>query len=355
MLNPILSDRKNFLVYLFSGIFVSVLHFVILSFFFGLPPMVSAADALVYTTLLFLLGIGIWYMVSYLSISDQSYHLVLADHLVTGGIIILLWLFGGFFILDGLFAGDINYQEFLGISLPWRFVYGILLYAVLVMIYYLMNYYRVYQEKLMQEAELKQIIKESELNLLKSQINPHFLFNSLNSINSLIIADAEKAREMIIELSDFLRYTVRTNEKETVTLKEELDNIQCYLNIEKIRFGDRILVEDEIEDACLERKIPNMILQPFFENAVKHGVNESTDAVTITTMCTTTDEDLTISISNNFTAGSISKKGKGIGIENIKKRMMLHYKRNDLVNIRKKSNIFEVVLTFPNQENIEKN
>ena len=347
MLNPIISDRKSLLVYLASGFFIAILHFIILNIFFGFPLEIAAADALVYTAVLFLLGIGVWYIVRYLSLSDQSYHLVLADHLVTGGIVVLLWLFGGFLVLDVLFDSYPVYSDFLSNSLPWRFVYGILVYAVLVMIYYLMNYYRVYQEKLLNEAELKRTIKESELNLLKSQINPHFLFNSLNSINSLIITDAEKAREMIIELSDYLRYTVRTNENETVTLREELHNIECYLNIEKIRFGERLAVVNDIEDECLDTKIPNMILQPVFENAIKHGVNESTDAVTITTTCSMANDQLSISISNNFTEGNISKRGKGIGIENINKRMLLHFKRNNLVKVRKTSNIFEVILTFP--------
>ncbi len=347
MLNPIITQRKNFLVYLVSWLLIMLLHFVIMYFFFSFSLTIAAADAFVFTVLLFLLGIGVWYIVKYLTISDQSYHLILADHLVTGGVIVLMWLFGGYYLLKTIFADNVAYCDFLGLSLPWRFVYGILLYALIVMIYYLINYYKNYQEKLLKESELKQVVQESELNLLKAQINPHFLFNSLNSINSLIFSDPEKAQEMVVGLSDFLRYTVRRDENEHISLKDELENIRKYLAIEKIRFGSRLVIEEAVEDACLERKIPNLILQPIYENAIKHGVNESTDTVTITTDCSFENDELIIMISNNYSMGNLYKKGKGIGIDNIRKRLMLHYKRTDLLEIEKSSYHFRVILKIP--------
>ncbi|MBE0636965.1 MAG: histidine kinase [Bacteroidales bacterium] len=347
MLNPIITQRRHFIVYLLSFAIIFLFHFIILTFFFGYPMGVAFADAAVYTVLMFFLGIGTWYIVQHLTLSEQKYHLVLADHLVAGAVVVLLWLFGGYFVLSTIFQNKAGYIDFLNQTIPWRFVYGFLLYAVIVMVYYLISYYRDYHEKLMQENQLKQAIQESELNLLKSQINPHFLFNSLNSINALMITDTDKAREMIVELSEFLRYTVRGNENEQISLREELENIDRYLGIEKIRFGNRLVIEKELEEVCLDRKIPNMILQPLYENAIKHGLNESTDQVTVTTTCRAENEWLRISISNNFTPGSISKKGKGIGIANVQKRLMLHFHRTDLVNIEKTGNYFTIHLTIP--------
>jgi LytS/YehU family sensor histidine kinase len=266
---------------------------------------------------------------------------------VTGGIVVLIWLFSGFYALSWLFSENAEYVKFLSDSLPWRFVYLIMIYALLVMVYYLVNYYRQFHEKVMQEAELKQVIQQSELNMLKSQINPHFLFNSLNSIHSLIMADPEKASDMLMELSEFLRYTVRKNQDEQVSLKNELENIEKYLDIEKIRFGSRLIVEEDIAEACLSCKIPNLILQPIYENAIKHGVNESTDTVTITTECSLEDGMLKISIGNNYAPGSVSRKGKGIGLENIRKRLKLHFKRADLLEIEKSSFYFTVIIRIP--------
>ncbi len=347
MLNPIITQARHFIIYSVAFAIILLLHFIILYFFIGYSLMLSIADASVYTVLMFLLGIGVWYIVQHLTLSEQKYHLVIADHLVAGGVVVLLWLFGGYFVLSQLFHNNSGYIEFLNLTLPWRFIFGIMMYALIVMIYYLISYYRDYHEKLMQEAQLKQTVQESELNLLKSQINPHFLFNSLNSINALMISDTEKAREMIVELSEFLRYTVRSNENEQISLREELENIDRYLEIEKIRFGRRLVIEKMVDDKCLESKIPNMILQPLYENAIKHGVNESTEEVAISTVCHAEGDRLRISISNNFTPGSISKKGKGIGISNVQKRLMLHFKRTDLVAIEKTGNFFTIHLTIP--------
>ncbi len=348
MLNPIITQRRHFLIYAAAFAIILMMHYIILRVFLGMPVDVSIADALVYTLLMFLLGIGAWYIVRHLTLSEQKYHLVLADHLVAGGVVVLLWLLGGSFLLKTIFQQKQSYLEFLNLTLPWRFVYGIMMYALIVVIYYLIIYYRDYHEKVMQEAELKQAFKESELNLLKSQINPHFLFNSLNSINALIIADTEKAGEMIVELSEFLRHTVRVNENEYVTLREELENIDRYLSIEKIRFGDRLVIEKDVNEACLDRTIPNMILQPLYENAVKHGVNESTEEVTISTVCKSEASHTRISISNNYTPGNISRKGKGIGLDNVKKRLTLHFKQYDLMHIERSGNIFTVTLNIPN-------
>lgn len=347
MLNPIITQARHFIIYSVAFVILLLLHFTILYFFIGYSLILSITDAAVYNGLMFLLGIGVWYIVQHLTLTEQKYHLVIADHLVAGGVVVLLWLFGGYFVLSQLFHNNSGYVEFLNLTLPWRFIFGIMMYALIVMIYYLISYYRDYHEKLMQEAQLKQAVQESELSLLKSQINPHFLFNSLNSINALMINDTDKAREMIVELSEFLRYTVRSNENEQISLREELENIDRYLDIEKIRFGRRLVIEKMVNDECLERKIPNMILQPLYENAIKHGVNESTDEVTISTVCHAEDGRLRISISNNFTPGSISKKGKGIGISNVQKRLMLHFKRTDLVNIEKTGNLFTIHLTIP--------
>jgi sensor histidine kinase YesM len=308
------------------------------------------ADSAIYTGMVFLTGIGIWYIVRYLAISDQKYHLVVIDHLVTGGILVLIWLFGGYYLLSLLFAGDAEYVSFLSQSLPWRFVYLLLVYAIIVMVYYLANYYNNYHDKLLQESVMRQVIQESELNLLKSQINPHFLFNGLNSIHSLIMTDAEKAGEMLLELSDFLRYTIRQNHDELVSLDTELEHIAKYLDIEKIRFGQRLVIENNISEACRQRKIPNMILQPVYENAIKHGVNESTDAVVITTTCQVQNGMMQIAIGNNDTPGNLSRRGKGIGLDNISKRLSLQYHRNDLVQIAKSSFYFKVTISIPEHE-----
>jgi two-component system, LytTR family, sensor kinase len=347
MISPLITNKKNMTVYAIVMLIILLLHFAILYFFFGFEVVTALADAGVYSAMIFLLGIGLWYIVKYLAPGERKIIQVWIDHFIAGVLLVTIWLFGSFYLLSSIFKLNPEYLEFLSLSLPWRFIYLLLVYAILVMVYYLINYYNRFHEKEMQEAELKQAVQQSELNMLKSQINPHFLFNSLNSIHSLIMYDPDKAGEMLTELSDFLRYTVRTNHNERVSLKDEMENIDKYLAIEKIRFGERLIVQHKVEAKCLGRKIPNMILQPVYENAIKHGVNESTETVTIQTKCNVVGGILRISISNNFTPGNISKKGAGVGLENIRKRLRLHYKMSDLLQVENHSGVFTVHISIP--------
>jgi LytS/YehU family sensor histidine kinase len=199
------------------------------------------------------------------------------------------------------------------------------------------------------EARLNTLLKESELNMLKSQINPHFLFNSLNSISSLTVINPEKAREMVIKLSDFLRYSVSSGAGNLTSLAEELENIKRYLEIEKIRFGDKLVYELNVNPQCVEQKIPVMILQPLYENAIKHGVYESTNQVLIETECRVNSGCSEIRIVNDFDPDAIPRIGAGVGLNNIRERLRLTYHRNDLLKTFKEGNRFYVELKIPDK------
>ena len=191
------------------------------------------------------------------------------------------------------------------------------------------------------------MIREAELQALKSQINPHFLFNSLNSISSLTVSNPEKAQEMVINLSNFMRYSLIHNEKEMVPFSRELDNIKLYLSIEKVRFGRKLNAEFEIDVHCMDAEIPNMILQPLFENAIKYGVYETTDQVTIKTVCNCEVNFLRITITNDYDAATMKRKGEGIGLRNIRKRMEIIYNNPELVKVTDNKTSFEVQLIIP--------
>jgi LytS/YehU family sensor histidine kinase len=215
------------------------------------------------------------------------------------------------------------------------------------MIYYVIIYYNDLQKKLENEARLNEIVKDSELNLLKAQINPHFLFNSLNSVSSLTMSNPVKAQEMVIKLSDFLRYTISRDKEKLSTLNSELENTRRYLDIEQVRFGSRLEYEFRIDDRCLSLEMPVMILQPLFENAVKHGVYESTGKVTISTTGELFEGYMQIVITNNFEPGAPSKKGAGIGLKNIRERLKLIYRNEQLLETRVVGNLFGATLIIP--------
>jgi len=212
---------------------------------------------------------------------------------------------------------------------------------------YLIIYYGNFREKSLKEVELRALVKEAELKSLKYQIKPHFIFNSLNSISSLTMIDPERARDMIIKLSDFMRGTLAKSTGQKYSLEEELKNVKLYLDIEKIRFEDKFIYTEDVSDGCRKVEVPNLILQPIFENAIKYGVYEITETVEIKLTCKRQAEYMVITISNNYDPDSVPRKGEGIGLNNIRQRLKLIYNQDNLLSIKNENNIFTVYLFIP--------
>jgi LytS/YehU family sensor histidine kinase len=166
-------------------------------------------------------------------------------------------------------------------------------------------------------------------------------------MSALTVINPEKARSMILKLADFLRYTLASNEKQTTTLNEELKNIRLYLEIEKIRFEDKFEFTENINNDCLNIKVPSMILQPLFENAIKHAVYEALEKVELNISASLKDLFMEIKVENNFDGMVSAKSGTGIGLTNIKNRLELIYNRKDLIIINKEKNIFAVTIYIP--------
>ena len=347
MFNPVLKSRKHLLYYSLIWVVIIFFHVGIFKFFYHWDWEYSIIDALIFNGLFSLIGLGLWNAVRYISIEGNNVFNILVNHFFTALFSILLWLVLSFFLESEFIEEASEFSDFLKESLPWRLVSGIFFYLLIILVYYLVIYYNNFREKMLREAELKGLIRETELNMLKSQINPHFLFNSLNSISSLTLVKPEKAREMIIKLSDYLRYALAHKENEKVTLKEEMENVRLYLNIEKVRFGKKLMYREEMEEKALLAKVPNMILQPLFENAVKHGVYESTDAVLVFCFGRMQNQSLEVTITNDYSPSVSSRKGEEVGLKNIYHRMALVYGRNDLVSIRKTEDKFTIGLLFP--------
>jgi LytS/YehU family sensor histidine kinase len=149
-----------------------------------------------------------------------------------------------------------------------------------------------------------------------------------------------------------MRYSLMHNEKEMVSFTRELENIKLYLGIEKVRFGKKLNAEFEIDEHCLQAEIPNMILQPLFENAIKYGVYETTEQVTIKTTCQCDGNVLKITIVNDYDASSMKRKGEGIGLRNIRKRMQIIYNQPDLIKITDLKTSFEVQIIIPQKQSV---
>ena len=324
-----------------------MLQVLIVYFNYDFAFVEALTDGLIFNILYAAIALIIWFVVRYSNVENQGWFVILLNHLGTVFIVTFFWIFAGTFLLKSTFGFSDAYNTFLDESFVWRIISGVFLYFVIILIYYLIIYYADLQDKIRQEAELKLTIKETELNALKSQINPHFLFNSLNSISSLTITTPAKAQEMIIKLGEYLRYSLMHDETNLTKFSTELDNAMTYMEIEKIRFGDKLKIKNKIDAICLQKEIPAMILQPLYENAIKHGVYESTGVVTIQTNCVFNNNVMEVVIKNDYDPTSVQRKGEGIGLKNVKNRMKLIFGRTDLVEIKKEESTFEVKLVFP--------
>src|SRR5580658_7219542 len=156
--------------------------------------------------------------------------------------------------------------------LPLLFALGVLLYLLSTGLHYAAIASVEQREAEGRAAEARALARESQLQALKFQLNPHFLFNSLHSIAALTTLDGSRAREMCIRLSDFLRSSLGLGERESIPLREELALARSYLEVERVRFGARLQVEESVDSACQDCLVPALLLQPLVENAVKHGI-----------------------------------------------------------------------------------
>jgi len=348
MQNPIFSRKIGLIIFIVWWATIAILHVAILSISYDLEFEFALADGIVFNLIYAILSIGIWFWVRYTDFEKQKTLNIIFNHLASATISILLWIAISDFILQGIFTDNTTYNEFLNSSIPWRIGEGTILYLLTSLIYYLTIYIQNFREQTLRESEVKSLFRDAELNWLKHQINPHFLFNSLNSISSLTMSNPEKAQEMVIRLSDLLRYSLKQSTESLVTVNDEISNCIKYLEIEKVRFGKRLNYSISAPENVMSFQLPAMILQPLFENAIKHGIAQSPDAGEIKASFELHPNYLKILITNTTSETNSSQKGMGVGLANIAKRLSLLYALNDLIQTKGSNNLFTVEVTVPN-------
>lgn len=204
---------------------------------------------------------------------------------------------------------------------------GIMIYWVVVSITQAMSYYDRFRERELAASRLETRLAKSKLEALKMELDPHFLFNTLNSISVLMKRDVATADKMLSNLSGLLRYVVQGRETHEVTLEEELNFLKRYLDIQKIRFSDRLTVEYSVDNDVLDALLPNLILQPIIENSIVHGITQVPGDGRITFCATKKGEKLMIQVTDNGPGlGSRKSDGSGgIGVANTRARLEQMY------------------------------
>lgn len=224
---------------------------------------------------------------------------------------------------------------------------GSTLYLLTVALHYLLIALERAREVERVGHEQRVLATEAELKALRAQLNPHFLFNSLNSISALTSIDGKRARQMCVLLSDFLRRSLKLGEREAVSLAEELELLRNYLAIEEIRFGERLKVELELDPQVAGAQVPPLMLQPLVENAIKHGISQIAEGGTIIVRARKFDDFVEVCVENPVDEDAGHPDGLGLGLRQVKQRLEGRFSARTRFDATLKGGVYRVVLIFP--------
>lgn len=338
-----LSDKKFKLIFAAWWLDWAIVHIVILCNF-NIPDLQAVTDSLVSNTLL---AASCWLISNnmrfYLPGKERFWYILVISILLS-----FFSLFSIKLILSFVFKDDSYYLLFLNKSSIIRFWIAFLLGGCTSMMSLLWYSQKEQQQMDLRRSEAEKLEREAELSKLRQQLQPHFLFNSLNSISALTRSQPEKARHMIHQLSEFFRGTLKKEAQHWNTLEEELQHLQLYLDIENVRFGHRLKTELSFGDEAIKLKLPALLLQPVVENAIKFGLYDTIENVLITLNAVADNNYLKIIIVNPFDPETSQPlKGTGFGLTSITRRLYLLFARHDLLKTEKQNNHFITTILIP--------
>jgi two-component system, LytTR family, sensor histidine kinase AlgZ len=223
----------------------------------------------------------------------------------------------------------------------------VLIFLLIAATHYVIISFEQSRETELQTFELKVLAQDAELRALRAQIDPHFLFNSLNSISALTSIDSAKARTMTLLLADFFRKSLEFGAKINISLENELSLVSDFLTIEQVRFGSRLKVEQDIKEECKKTLVPPLILQPLVENAVRHGIAHLVEGGTIRIHCEGRGGKIHLQVRNPVDVDRPKRKGTGVGVRNVRSRLETLYGNEARVDVEETNEYFQIELSFP--------
>ncbi len=349
-MHPILGQLRRLALYLFAWVPLACILTYLLASLGGLGWTRAVALAIPLCAVYAFICLSAWYSCRGTPLQTSSFSRLALAHLAAAVVAACIWLViaRGFAIALAYLSAFEGLDQQIAKDYPLLFGSGVLLYLLAVALHYVLLSTEASHEAEKRESEARLLARDSELKALKTQVNPHFIFNCLNSISALTTSDPAKAREMCILLADFLRRALGLGEKALIPLRDELALSHAYLSVEQIRFGARLKLEEKTEPKVLECLLPPLLLQPLIENAVAHGIANLTDGGWIRLdISQGAPESLSIKIENNFDPEAPRRRGAGIGLENVRQRLNTSYGDRARFEVQTNGDRFSVALSFP--------
>jgi hypothetical protein len=325
--HPILAEKGRLAAYLAAWIPLAVVLTALLAGPGAFSAAQAAAIAVPMALAFAFLGLSVWYPCRSAPLAGTTLFRLTMTHGAGALVTSAVWVFLGAALVRvlsafpplALLAG--RYMKLV----PTLFAAGVLLYLLSVALHYVLLSFEATREAERREAEQALATREAQLTALKAQIQPHFLFNSLNSISSLVGSDPPRAREMCVGLADFLRQTLAVGERPAIRVSEEIALARSYLDVERIRFGRRLSVEEQIDPEGAECLIPPLLLQPLMENAVVHGISTLVEGGRVRLEAGRTGHRLRIVIENSFDPQVATRPRGGLGLKIVRERLAAFY------------------------------
>jgi two-component system sensor histidine kinase AlgZ len=296
--------------------------------------------------------LGSWSLCRALPLDRTGFPTLAFSHAAGAVVSCALWLiFGrGWAAALGRIASDPGIESRYTGDLPLFFAAGTLLFLLSAVVHYLLIAFEASREAERRALELQVLAREAQLRALTAQVNPHFLFNSLNSISALAGSDSAGARRMCLLLADFLRKTLALRERDEIPLGDEIALVDAFLAVEQVRFGNRLRVEQRIDPATELCLVPPLVLQPLVENAVSHGIAGLVEGGTILIEARQAAGRLELTIVNPADPDRPRKRGHGVGLKNVRDRLATRHGGAAHVDAREENGTFTVALSLPAQE-----
>ena len=350
-MHPILGDKKRLALYLIAWLTLSELLLYVVTYHSGIRAIDGALYFLPLCLFYAFVCLSAWYSCRGIPIEGTSFAGLLVPHLLAAIIVSVFWMIVAKALARAIahFPRYRSFDQVIAREVPLLFAIGVLLYLLTVALFYVLLAQEASREAEQREMKARVLARDAELRALKAQVNPHFLFNSLHSISALTSSDPKRAREMCIALADFLRATLGLGEKALIPLEEELSLIHSFLAVEKIRFGSRLQMEEQIDPATLDCMVPPLILQPLVENAVAHGIANLTDGGHIRLQASYRAENssVTIDVENSFDPEAPARRKSGVGLVNVRQRLDTRYGNNASFSVEKNGEQFHVGMVLP--------
>jgi hypothetical protein len=348
-MHPILAERRRLFVYLAAWELLGALLASLLVFSGSFSWAPALAMAVPLAALYAFACLGAFWVCRAAPLRMSGLARVAGTQLAAATLSASLWLlasqaWAAAFESAGAFPGLLERQRR---AAPLLFGMGFLLFLLAAALHYLLLALEDSRAAETEALRFQILSREAELRALRAQIHPHFLFNSLNSINALIGSQPEEARRMCVLLADFLRRSLALGARDRVPLADELALAQDLLAIEKVRFGPRLSFAPSVEDAALTCLVPPLLLQPLVENAVTHGIAQRLEGGTVRLDARRRGERLLLAIENPRDSSVTARKGAGIGIENVRRRLETLYGRDAELHLRPEGDTFHVELDLP--------